>query len=208
MRWALFLLAAALSLLSCAGPQNHQPQPEDFYYSPQTGHTVRGEFLRFFRIYGSAESLGYPLTEEIVVDGWIVQYFENGRLEFHPENEPAYRITVGWLGELLHRAQPPIPAARIPPAQNPHRRYFPKTGHTLAGDFLTYFDQNGGSVRFGLPISEPFLWQGRLVQDLQSARFIWTPEKNVPVTLEQIGRFHFKLSGLDEVLLEAVELPE
>jgi hypothetical protein len=208
MRWSLLLFFIALYLISCNRYPNEETQTEDSYYSPQTGHTVRGEFLRFFLIYGGGESLGYPLTEEIVVDGWTVQYFENGRLEFHPENEPAYRITVGWLGELLHRAQPPIPAARIPPAQNAHRRYFPETGHTLGGDFLSYFERNGGSVRFGLPISEPFLWHGRLVQDLQSARFIWTPEKNVPVTLEQIGRFHFKFSGLDEALLEAVQLPE
>lgn len=207
MRWGLVLLIIVVCLLSCDGSQPHETQTEDGYYAPQTGHTVRGEFLRFYRVYRGAESLGYPLTEEIVADGWTVQYFENGRLEFHPENEPAYRITVGWLGELLHRAQPPIPAARIPPARDSHRRYFSQTGHTLSGDFLTYFDQNGGSVRFGLPISEPFLWQGRLVQDLQSARFIWATEKNVPVTLEQTGRFHFKLSGLDEALLEAVEPP-
>ena len=39
-------------------------------------------------------------------------------------------------------------------------------------------------MRFGLPISEPFLLDWRLTQDLQSARFFWTPDAASPVTLE------------------------
>ena len=147
-----------------------------------------------------------PLTEEITVHGWRVQYFQNGRLEYHPENEPAYRITVGWLGDLLHRRRPPIPASRIPRADDPHQRYFPQTGHTVSGDFLQFFETHGGSVRFGLPISEPFLLNGRLTQDFQSARLFWTPENEMPVTLEKIGKVHFETSGLDRSLLDAIEI--
>lgn len=130
------------------------------------------------------------------MEGWTVQYFEKGRLELHPENEPAYRITVGWLGDLLQRRRPPLLASLIPRVDDPHRRYFSATGHTLSGDFLVYFDTHGGSVRFGLPISEPFLIKGRLTQDFQSARFFWTPENHPPVTLEEIGRVHLEISDL------------
>lgn len=195
----VFRLAAAITLLVLAACTATQPAPPEAgkpRYFEQTGHTVRGEFLQFFEQYGGVGSLGYPLTGEIVVGGWRVQYFENGRLEYHPENEPAYRITVGWLGDLLHRRRPPLPPDHIPPAGAAGRRYFPETGHTLSGDFLHYFDAHGGSVRFGRPISEPFLWQGRLVQDLQSARFIWTPEQDNPVTLEQTGKIHLEATGL------------
>ncbi len=188
IKWGLFLLLGVV-LVGCAGQQTPEPASRHF---AETGQVVQGEFLTFFERYGGVESLGYPLTGEIVVEGWRVQYFEKGRLEYHPENEPAYRVTVGWLGDLLHRRRPPIPVGSIPPANAPHRRYFPQTGHTLSGDFLGYFEAHGGSVRFGLPISEPFLWQGRLVQDLQSARFIWTPGQEPPVTLEDIGRVHLE----------------
>ncbi|MCB0208930.1 MAG: hypothetical protein KDJ52_06360 [Anaerolineae bacterium] len=148
------------------------------------------EFRRFFDIYGGVESLGQPITPLLTVDGWQVQYFEKGRLEYHPENEPPYRITVGWLGDLLQRRRPPLPPASRPPSTSPYSRYFDETGHTLSGDFLTYFDAHGGSVRFGKPISEPFLVDGQLTQDLQSARFFWTPQLDPPVTLENIGLTH------------------
>jgi hypothetical protein len=201
-------LIVALCLAGCNRQLSWENSPGHVYYYEETGHTVQGEFLHFFYLYGGLESLGYPLTEQITLEGWTVQYFENGRLEFHPENQPAYRVTVGWLGDLLHRRRPPIPSIAVPSAGNPNRRYFPQTGHTLSGDFLSYFDQHGGSVRFGLPISEPFLWKGSLVQDFQSARFFWTPDKATPVTLEKTGRVHFEANGLDRSLLEAVESPE
>ncbi len=164
---------------------------ESFYFE-KSGYTVAGDFLYFFYRYGGLDSLGYPLTEEVEMDGWRVQYFEKGRLERHPENEAAYLITVGWLGELLHRRRPPVPVTNIPPANSPNRRYFPQSGHTVSGDFLSYFEGHGDTVRFGEPISEPFLLEGRLTQDFQSARFFWAAEANPPVILEEIGRVHLE----------------
>jgi len=187
------LATAALLLLTACGPRTPLPVdeiPQSSRFFPETGFTVQNEFLYFFERYGGPDSLGYPLSAEMMDNGWRVQYFEKGRLEYHPENEPAYRVTVGWLGDLLNRRRPPIPAAAIPPARSPNRRYYPTTGHTLSGDFLRYFDANGGSVRFGRPISEPFLHEGRLTQDFQSARFFWLPQQEPPVTLEAIGRRH------------------
>ena len=140
--------------------------------------------------------MGYPLTEEIIVDGWRVQYFEKGRLEYHPENEAAYRVTVGWLGDLLNRRRPPLPPPVIPGNDASNTRYYSNTGHTLSGDFLHYFDTHGGSVQFGLPISEPFLVNGQLAQDFQSARFFWTPQSTQRVTLEAIGRTHLESMNL------------
>ena len=205
--WRLWLLTLIiLTSAACTGQTTtSEIRLDEVLYFAETGHSVCGEFLHFFETYGGVESLGYPLTEEIIVDGWTVQYFEKGRLERHPENEPAYRLTVGWLGDLLHRRRPPIAPASIPAANDSNRRYFPETGHTLSGNFLHYFDTHGGSVRFGKPISEPFLVDGRLAQDFQSARFFWTLQQSPPVSLEEIGRVHLEVSGLDKKLLEARE---
>ncbi len=187
------VLAVSIFVVSCSGQEQTAPtSSESERFFEETGISVTGEFLSFFEKYGGVKSLGYPLTKETEVGGWRVQYFENGRLEYHPENEPAYRVTVGWLGNLLNRRRPPIPPDAIPTANETNRRYFAETGHTLSGDFLHYFDTHGGSVRFGLPISEPFLEQGQLVQDLQSARFYWDVEANGDVTLEPIGRTHLE----------------
>lgn len=191
------LIILIVTLTACQGqPVSNAAEVESHYFI-ETGHTVRGDFWLFFNSYGGVASLGYPLTEEIEVDGWTVQYFEKGRLERHPENEPAYRITVGWLGDLLQRRRPPIPNELIPRADDSNRRYFPETGHTLSGDFLRYFEAHGGPVRFGLPISEPFLEEGRLTQDFQSARFFWTPESDPPIMLEDIGRVHLAVRGVE-----------
>ena len=192
------LMPIILVLTSCSSQQTPTPPISELRHFVETGHTVQGNFLHFFDAYGGVKSLGHPITEEIIVDGWRVQYFEKGRLEYHPENDPAYRITAGWLGDLLHRRSPPIPSSYIPPENDPYRRYFAETGHTLSGDFLDYFDTHGGSVRFGWPISEPFLLDGRLAQDFQSARFFWTPDTSPPVTLEDIGRIHLQAIGLEQ----------
>lgn len=201
----LLLTLTGLTLAGCGGESPARIETEPVHFFTETGHTVRGDFWRFFKQYGGVESLGHPLTEQISVDGWTVQYFEKGRLEYHPENGPAYRITVGWLGDLLQRRRPPLPPGELPPATDSQRKYFPETGHTISGDFLAYFDAHGGKVRFGWPISEPFLLDGRLTQDFQSARFFWTPAREPPVTLEEIGRVQFEVMRLDEEYLKPVK---
>ena len=187
------IITVSIFLVGCSNREQTAPSSsESERYFEETNISVKGEFLSFFESYGGVESLGNPLSNELKVGGWQVQYFENGRLEYHPENEPAYRVTVGWLGDLLNRRMPPISPGSIPAVGDGTRRYFSETGHTLSGDFMRYFDTHGGSVRFGLPISEPFLERGQLVQDFQSARFYWSAEKGEAVTLEQIGRTHFE----------------
>ena len=141
----LLAIVTLIVLTSCQSQPAASADAGERHYFKETGYIVRGDFWHFFNAYGGVESLGYPLTEEMIVDGWTVQYFEKGRLERHPENEPAYTITVGWLGDLLQRRRPPIPIAAIPRADDPNRRYFPETGHTLSGAFLHYFETHGGS---------------------------------------------------------------
>lgn len=200
IEWLIVIIMVILT--GCQGQPAARTEIGASHFFFETGQTVRGDFWRFFNIYGGVDSLGYPLTEEITLDGWTVQYFEKGRLERHPENEPAYLITVGWLGDLLQRRHPPIPTGAMPRADDVNRRYYPETGHTLSGDFLDYFEAHGGTVRFGLPISEPFLWAGRLTQDFQSARFFWTPEAESLVTLEEIGRVHLAVSEMGKGMPE------
>ncbi|MEM7344561.1 MAG: hypothetical protein AAF485_09985 [Chloroflexota bacterium] len=190
-------VAAFLTIAACSNELvDTVPLDPQTHYFEETGYTVSDDFLYFFEQYGGVDSLGQPISDVMIVSGWQVQYFENGRLEYHPENEPAYRITVGWLGELLNRRQPPIPPDQIPGSNQVDSRYFSETGHTLSGDFLNYYEKQGGSVRFGLPISESFFLNGYLVQDFQSARFFWVPDQHPRVRLENIGDVHLQEIGL------------
>jgi hypothetical protein len=145
-------------------------------YFPQTGYTVRGDFLRFFNAHGGLEIFGYPLTGEFVEGGRLVQYFTRARMEARPENAEPYRVMLGPLASELGYGEPSIPATSIPPANDPNRRYFRETGHTTGYAFLDYFDMHGGSDILGFPITEFKLENGRIVQYFQRTRMEWHPE--------------------------------
>lgn len=150
-------------------------------------------FAAYYQRHNGLTRLGYPITEALAHEGWQVQYFQYGRLEIHPENRPAYRVTVGWLGQADNRTQPPQPFSGCARCD-----YFPETGHRINGDFEAYFKANGNTVQFGRPISEPFLCAGLLCQDFQSARFIWYPHlpPAARVQLEPLGETYFLKSEL------------
>ena len=170
--WAMLCLAGMAILAGCEpGPPAVVP-PEGSVYFPQTGHSVRGPFRAYFQTHGGSNSFGYPITQEFLRHGLVVQYFEKVRMEYHPENPARYRVQLGLLGETLGRREPPIPAFRAPPAFDPSRRYYPQTGHTLTQPFLAYYDAQGGLDRFGYPLSEPYRLHGLPVQDFQRARLI------------------------------------
>ena len=69
-------------------------------FFPQTGHTVASAFLRFFEARGGASFFGYPITEMMVENEHIVQYFQRARLDWRPDNPPNLRVQLGRLGEF------------------------------------------------------------------------------------------------------------
>ncbi len=73
----------------------------DVRYFPETGHTVRGAFLRFFNARGGLDIFGYPVSEVVDEDGQLVQYFQRSRFEYHPQFPAEFQITLGLLGEEL-----------------------------------------------------------------------------------------------------------
>lgn len=74
-------------------------------YFPATGHSLSGRFLAYWRSHHGIQLLGAPISEVVVAnngDGsgrrYAMQWFEKGRLEYHPENAPAYHMQLGLLG--------------------------------------------------------------------------------------------------------------
>lgn len=80
-----------------------------------------------------------------------------------------------------------------PPAQSTSRT-FPQTGQTVAGEFLTFFDKNGGVAIFGYPITGEIVEGGKTVQYFQRARFEWHPT-NAPAYRVQLGLVGQELHG-------------
>jgi hypothetical protein len=205
------LLILALAGCRAAYPAEYRPDdpsPPSRCFTA-TGHTVRGNFWRYFEAMGGAESLGYPITEPFEQEGRQVQYFEYARLEDHPDNPSRPVVKLSMLGERLGRRQPPLKSSRVPPALDRNSRYYPQMGHAVSGDFLSYFDEHGGLDRFGFPIAEPLVVEGNLVQDFQRVRFAWHADRppGERVTLEPTGRVYFEAQGLDAALLAPIPCP-
>ena len=189
-RTAQFLaVGIVVSALCLPGIPAQAQTPEKVRLFPETGHTVRGEFLQFFDQRGGEEIFGYPITAELAEDGRTVQYFQRARMELHPDKPAPYRVPLGLLADLLGHRAPPIPDSAIPPANHPQRRYYPATGHTVSFAFLTFFDTHGGLDIFGFPITEFMIEDGLIVQYFQRARMEWHPENPKPnqVQLGKLG---------------------
>lgn len=85
-------------------------------------------------------------------------------------------------------------------------RYFELTGHSLHGEFLEYWDAQGGLTRFGYPRTEVFLeydpvvQESYLVQYFERARFEYHPEfagTASEVLLGHVGRWALQQRGID-----------
>jgi hypothetical protein len=170
-------------------------------YFPQTGHHLsnRSGFLNHWRANGQLHIFGYPLTEELVEDGRIVQYFERARFEYHPEHAgtPA-QVQLGLLGrEMLAIQGMPGP---IEDPQN-GSYYFPETGHTLWGEFRAFWEQRGGLPVFGYPLSETVDEAGRSVQYFERAKFVYYPEDLAGFFQSMQASNGFNLNTLFEIQL-------
>jgi hypothetical protein len=79
-------------------------QPDKYLFR-ETGYSVSSPFLDFWYDCHGLWLLGYPVTQpvyEVLTPGqqpYLVQYFERGRLELHPE-DPVQQVQFGLLGDI------------------------------------------------------------------------------------------------------------
>jgi len=122
--------AGALWLPRAAGAQSANPLAAETVYFEETGHSVSGAFLRFWRLYG-LEAFGYPISEAFDDGGVPNQYFQRARFELAPDGS----VRLGLLGVEAGGASP-VPAGAVP-AEG--AVVVPDTGHAVAGAFLSGF---------------------------------------------------------------------
>jgi hypothetical protein len=175
------LLGLAFGALG-ASPAGAQSRQRCFQ---ETGFCISGSILAYWERNGGLAVFGLPIgplrTE--TVEGWSgpVQWFERDRLEDHGRGG----VLAGRLGAqaLDFQGRPWHQFPRISSAPRPCR-FFPETGHSLCGLFLTYWQQNGGLERFGYPLTEPIeetlangdgTWTGT-VQYFERRRMEWHRE--------------------------------
>jgi hypothetical protein len=76
---------------------------------PETGHGLRGGFLKYWQSHGGLAQQGYPISdmfpEKSALNGQVytVQYFQRAMFEYHPENAAPNDILLSQLGTLRYR---------------------------------------------------------------------------------------------------------
>ncbi len=185
----LISLVLALFLLPGFTGISHA-QPEEELFFQETGHTVRGEFLKFF--LGADDPLllfGYPITDEFEhpITHVRVQYFQKVRLDL-VQGGSGEQVQLALLGEDLKDDQ--APRADIP-SDGPACRTI--SGYPVCYAFLQFYDGNNGARYLGEPISEALVYQGRIIQNFEYSRLEWRPEKPAGqrVGVADLGRIHY-----------------
>lgn len=201
-KFSIFIVTVLfLSLLLVS--QGFVRAADDSQVFPETGHTVSGKFLQYWKANGGLATYGYPITDaKDEVDPetgktFLTQWFERNRFELHPENAGIqggkYEVLLGLLGKDLRRDALTVDSDFVPadllvsPAVQANAQvFFKETGHNLRLGFLDYWTNNGGLERFGYPIDEehpeidPQTGKAFLMQWFERARFEYHPENPKP----------------------------
>jgi hypothetical protein len=187
-------------LLTTWGPV--QAQSADVRFFPETGHNVKGDFLKFYNTAKDPKLVyGYPITEQITSkDGKSVQYFQRARFEVGKDllGNPKLQLTA--LGQATYK-----PEAQYKLENSAGCQFF-ITGQRVCYAFLDFFKANGGVEQFGNPIS-PFEFHDKIiVQYFERARFEWRADRpeSQRVVISDLGRVYFDQLGEDPALLKPI----
>jgi hypothetical protein len=126
----------------------------EYLYFPQTGQSVGGQFLTYWKANGGLAQQGYPLTDLISersdLDGktYYVQYFERAVFEYHPENDTSHQVLLSQLGTFRFRE-------KYGAAQQPPTVPMPNTPRPPAPTVTTQPVASGGSP----PVGNYQCWQ-------------------------------------------------
>jgi hypothetical protein len=162
-------------------------------FVPQTGHSVQGMILDYWRANGAGSVYGNPISEPFgAANGFYSQAFERGIFQYNPDwtmtDNPWVRLAP--VGQALvtdrreatradgrrlardRRTEAWRPASesdsRSAPILAEGGRFSDSTGFSLSGDFATWYDNHEGIFYLGAPISEPHAERGVQAQYFQN----------------------------------------
>jgi hypothetical protein len=199
--------------------------PPSTVYIPETGHSVDGVFLDSWRAWGGAASWGLPLTAEFQENGRIVQYYDYGRFEYHPDDPNGVVVQFGELGRQLQpfvlrrasgsgssvvneaalaaRAWAPLDAGARSDSET--WRFVPETSHAVAGEFKAFWEATGESGYLGNPLSEPYKFDGVTYQVFE--RGTLQQRTGEPPAIVPIGKMMVERMRLDTTPSAQGDLP-
>ncbi|MBX0328920.1 S8 family peptidase [Oscillochloris sp. ZM17-4] len=176
----------------------------DRAYFPETGHSLGGEFRRYWERHGGLPIFGFPTSEElreVGADGkaYTVQYFERHRFELHPENAAPYNVLLSRIGDDILKAQGRDWFALPKTGPQPGCLFFEQTSQSICEPFLSYWRSNGLEFdgRAGKSYAESMALFGQPISPPQTEEV----EPGVFVTVQWFERARFEDHGAGRVLL-------
>ena len=183
-------------------PADKLPPPSDAdikanpnkLYVPESGHYVQGDFKATWtrKDINALSFYGYPLTEQFTEydprakTNKLVQYFERVKFE---QTSPTDLVRTALIGydAIEGRFFPPGRFA----VTTDDQQYFDQTKHLLKGAFFDFWNNNGGLLRFGYPITEEFTEKNSegkdtIYQYFERAKFAFDPVTH-QVTISLLG---------------------
>jgi hypothetical protein len=177
-------------------------QSADVQFFPETGHSLRGDFLRFYASVRNPKLVfGYPITEQITSrDGQTVQYFQRARFELRPDLPKDQRVQLTSLGRATYQRSDQLYLSNTAGCE-----VFP-SGYPVCYAFLDFFNANGGAAQFGSPISPFEFHENLIVQYFEQARFEWRADRpeGQRVVLTDLGRLYFEQLGENPTYLKPI----
>lgn len=169
----------------------------DCMYVQAGQHNICGDFASFYAANGGQDVFGAPLTEEYIVGGTLVQYFEFGRFEWDPRGDGAgnhvFLTRLGAQQRLASSGREVDPPAL--PDDGAGCVYEDATGHNVCGEIVYRWIADGGPAIFGYPITERIRVGDRQIQYFERARFEVRPSADgttelaiAPLGAEEIAR--------------------
>jgi lipoprotein-anchoring transpeptidase ErfK/SrfK len=198
-------------------------------YVPETGHTVSGTMLDYWRANGAASVYGNPISEVFAApNGLFSQAFERGIFQYNPDwsmtDNPTVRLMPTGRQHLTDRASTTRSdgrrtssdrrlAAWTPGSEQEARanevwnsggRFSDSTGFSIAGEFGQWYDSHEGWFYLGAPISEPLRERGTTVQYFENSILVETGNgvQPAPLPIEHPERY-----GIDTTPVEQGWLP-
>jgi hypothetical protein len=181
--------------------------PPSTVYIPETGQTIDGVFLDFWRGNEGISNYGYPITPELEENGHVVQYYEYARFEYWPDDPDGNVVHLGDIGQELRphvvlrtapvvagpntnqtdsgnelakmaRAWLPLGATDASRPNTDTWRYVPETKHSTQFGFKAYWESTGEADYLGNPLTEEFILGGITYQVFERGELAWQQNKD------------------------------
>lgn len=198
------MLTLLAPLTSTAQTSNWAP-PRTVYI-PQTGQSIDGVFLDFWRANNGIANYGYPITPELEENGHIVQYYEYARFEYWPEDANGEVVKLGKIGLELRphvvvrstsavagavpgdgtsletarmaRAWLPLDSKAAKKPNTDTWRYVPETQHSVQFGFKALWEATGEAKYLGNPLTEEYILSGVTYQIFERGALAWQAGKD------------------------------